>query len=144
MDTARWGRGGGRKESGMETYTLACYKGGQWELAVWLRELKPGLILRQPRGVAWAGRWEGGSRGKGRVYTYGWSMLMYGRDQHNAAIILQLKINKLRKKTLCKMFIMDTYSIGFLFFFVFSRLGSGVIFVQGPVYSLELSLLQNQ
>ena len=27
--------------------------------------------LYQPRGVGWGGRWEGGSRGRGHVYTYG-------------------------------------------------------------------------
>ena len=32
------------------------------------------------------------------MYTYGWSMLMYDRNQHNIVIILQLKINTLRKK----------------------------------------------
>ena len=32
------------------------------------------------------------------MYNYDWSMLMYGRNQHNTVIILQLKINKLRKK----------------------------------------------
>ena len=26
--------------------------------------------LYQPRGVVWGGRWEGGSRGKGHMYTY--------------------------------------------------------------------------
>ena len=35
--------------------------------------------------------WEGGSRGKGHMYTYGWCMLMYGRNQHNIA--KQLSIN---------------------------------------------------
>ena len=46
--------------------------------------------------------WEvgGGFKREGTcVHTYGWSMLLFGRDQQNA-IILQLKINKLRKKTL--------------------------------------------
>jgi len=28
--------------------------------------------LYQPRGVGWGGRWEGGSKGRGYVYTYGW------------------------------------------------------------------------
>ena len=28
-------------------------------------------------------RWKGGSRGRGHMYTYGWFMLMYGRNQHN-------------------------------------------------------------
>ena len=32
------------------------------------------------------------------MYTYGWSMLMYGRNPHNIVIILQLKINKEKKK----------------------------------------------
>ena len=27
--------------------------------------------LCQPRGVGWGGRWEGGERGGGRMYTYG-------------------------------------------------------------------------
>jgi len=27
--------------------------------------------LYQPRGVAWGGRWEGGSKGRGYMYTYG-------------------------------------------------------------------------
>ena len=44
-------------------------------------------------GLDEAGRREGGSRGKGHMYTYGSFMLMYGRNQHNTvkAIILQLK-----------------------------------------------------
>ena len=39
----------------------------------------------------WGGRWEGGSRGRGRMYIYGWFMLMYGRSQHN--IVKQLSFN---------------------------------------------------
>ena len=27
--------------------------------------------LYQPRGVGWGGRWEGGSKGRGYMYTYG-------------------------------------------------------------------------
>ena len=27
--------------------------------------------LYQPRGVGWEGRWEGGSKGRGYMYTYG-------------------------------------------------------------------------
>ena len=27
--------------------------------------------LCQPRGVGWGGRWEGRSRGRGQMYTYG-------------------------------------------------------------------------
>ena len=31
------------------------------------------------------------------MYTYGCFMLMYGRNQHNTVIILQLRINKEKK-----------------------------------------------
>ena len=31
--------------------------------------------LSQPRGVGWRGRWEGGSKGRGYIYTYGWFSL---------------------------------------------------------------------
>ncbi len=27
--------------------------------------------LHQPRGLGWGGRWEGGSKGRGYMYTYG-------------------------------------------------------------------------
>ena len=47
--------------------------------------------LWQPRGEGWGGRWEGPSRRKGNMYTYGWFMLMYGRNQHN--IVRQFSIN---------------------------------------------------
>ena len=36
----------------------------------------------------------GGSRGRRHMYTYGLSMVMYDRNQHNIVTILQLKINK--------------------------------------------------
>ena len=62
----------------------------QWEFVVWGRELKSG-DLWEPRGVGWGGKWERGSRGRERMYTYGWFMLMYGRNQHN--IVKQLSSN---------------------------------------------------
>ena len=37
------------------------------------------------------GTWEGGSRGRGLMYPYGWFILMYGRNQHN--IVKQLSFN---------------------------------------------------
>ena len=55
-------------ESNMETYISICKIHSQWEFAVWLRKLKQALY--QPRGVGWGGRWEGGSRGRGHMYTY--------------------------------------------------------------------------
>ena len=65
----------------------------KWEFAVWLKELKP-------RGVGWGWGWEvrGRLKREGTYVYYGWSMLMYGRNQHNIVIILQLKINKKKKK----------------------------------------------
>ena len=61
-------------------------KTDNFEFALWLAELT--LVLCDNLGVGWGGRWEGGSRGRGHMYTYGWSMLLYGRNQHN--IVKQL------------------------------------------------------
>ena len=47
--------------------------------------------LWQPRGVGWDQRWGGGPGSRGHMYTYGWFMLMYGRNQHN--IVKQLSFN---------------------------------------------------
>ena len=49
--------------SNMETYITICKIDSQWEFAVWLRKFK--WALYQPRGVGWAGRWEGVSKGRG-------------------------------------------------------------------------------
>ena len=55
-------------KSSMETY-IAIYKiDSQQEFAVWLRKLKRALC--QPRWVGREGRWEGGSKGRGYMYTY--------------------------------------------------------------------------
>ena len=41
-------------------------------------------------------RWEGRPRGRGHTYTYGWFILIHGRNQHNIVkrLILQLKTHK--------------------------------------------------
>ena len=44
-----------------------------------------------PRGVGWGGRWQGDSRQREEIYTYGWFMLMYGRNQGNT--VKQLSSN---------------------------------------------------
>jgi len=62
-----------------ETYITIRKIDNQWELAVWSRELKHGALW-QPRGMGWDGRWEGDSRRRLRMYTYGWFVLMYGRN----------------------------------------------------------------
>ena len=41
--------------------------------------------LYQPRGMRWGGRCEGGSKGKGYMYTYGRFMLRFDRKQQNFA-----------------------------------------------------------
>ena len=48
--------------------------------------------LWQPRGVGWDGRWGGVFRGRWHMFTYGWFMLMYDRNQHN--IVKQLSFMK--------------------------------------------------
>ena len=40
--------------------------------------------LYQGRGVGWGGRWEGGSKGRGYMYTYGWFVLRFDRKQQNS------------------------------------------------------------
>ena len=49
--------------------------------------------LYQPSGVGWGGRWEGASRRRGDMYTYGWFLLRFDRKTTKfcKAIILQLK-----------------------------------------------------
>ena len=54
----------------------------QCEFALRCMELKSDAP-RQPRGVGWGERWEGGSGGRGYIYAYGWFVLTYGRNQHN-------------------------------------------------------------
>ena len=56
-------------ESNTESYITVCKIDSQREFALWLRKLKRALY--QPRGVGWGGRWEGGSKGRGYMYTYG-------------------------------------------------------------------------
>ena len=54
--------------------------------------------LYQPRGMGWGGRWEGGSKGRGYMYTYGLFMLRFDRKQQNSIKQLLSIKNKLKKK----------------------------------------------
>ena len=65
----RGGEGEMYGESNMESYITVCKIDSQREFALWLRKLKRALY--QPRGVRWGERWEGVSKGRGYVYTYG-------------------------------------------------------------------------
>ena len=53
--------------------------------------------LYQPRGVARGGRWEGASKARGYMYTYGWFILRFDRKQQNSVKQLSF-IKKLIKK----------------------------------------------
>ena len=66
----RGGEGEIHGKSNMETYITICKTGSQWAFAVWLRKLKQGLCINlEVQG--WGGIWEGGSKGRGYLYTYG-------------------------------------------------------------------------
>ena len=53
--------------------------------------------LYQPRGVGWGGRQEGGSKGRGHMYTYGGFILRFDGKQQNS--VNQLFFKKKKKIT---------------------------------------------
>ena len=53
-----------------ETYITMCKIDSRQEFALWLRKLKQGLSVNL-EGVGWGGRWEGGLKVRGYMYTYG-------------------------------------------------------------------------
>ena len=68
--------------------------------------------LYQTRGVGWGARWEGGSKGRGYMYIYGWFMLRFDGKQQNS--IKQLPFNKkqiLKKSDSVKLFQCQTNGI---------------------------------
>ena len=48
--------------------------------------------LYKPRGMGWGGRRDGGSKGRGYMYTYGRFMFRFDRKQQNS--VKQLSFNK--------------------------------------------------
>ena len=50
--------------------TLPSVKQIANRLSCMAQETQTGALY-QPRGVRWGGRWEGGSKGRGYLYTYG-------------------------------------------------------------------------
>ena len=52
------------------------------EICCMAQETQTGALYK-PRGVGWEGRWEGGSKGRGYMYTYGWFMLSFDRKQNS-------------------------------------------------------------
>ena len=66
-----------------------------YKIVTFTKRAQPGAPW-QPRWVGWSGQQEGGSRGWGHICTYGWFMLMYGRNQYN--LVKQLSFNFRNKK----------------------------------------------
>ena len=68
------GESGGEGEmygkGNMETYITICKIESQQEFAIMSQETQTGPLY-QPREVGWGGRWQGGSKGRGYMYTYG-------------------------------------------------------------------------
>ena len=83
----RGGEGETYGKSNMETYITVCKIDSQREFAVRLRKLKQGLCISLE---GWSG--EGGSKGRGHMYTYGWLILRFDRKQQNS--VKQLSFNK--------------------------------------------------
>ena len=86
-------------ESNMETYITIYKIDSQWEFAVTSQGTQTGALY-QPRGVGWRGRWEGGSKGRGYMYTYGWFILRIDRKQQNS--VKQLPATKKLNKFIAK------------------------------------------
>ena len=89
VHTVGEGEGGTDWGSIVETYTLPYVKlDSQRKFTVWCGELNPVFCDNLEMG------WEMGGRFKRKgayIYTYGWLMLMNGRNQHNT--IKQLSSN---------------------------------------------------
>ena len=85
------GKEGMNRDSSIEIYTLPSVKlDSQWKFTVWCRELKSSALWHL-KGVELSERWEGDSGGRVYMYTYGWFMLVYERNQYN--IVKQLSSN---------------------------------------------------
>ena len=72
IDLWTWGRGGEGEvygKSNMQTYITICKIDRQQEFAVWAQETHRGFVSAQRGGMG--GRLEGGSKGRGYMYTYG-------------------------------------------------------------------------
>ena len=91
-------------KSNMEMYNTMCKTDGQWEFAVWLRELKQGLYDNLE---GWDGEGDGrevcggGDKGVSMADSFD---VWQKTTKFCKAIICQLKkINKVAKNKVCKM-----------------------------------------
>ena len=74
-------------KSNMETYITICTIDTNGNLLY-----GSGNANRSSVSVGWGGRWEGGSKGRGYMYTYGWLMLRFYQKPQNS--VKQLSFNK--------------------------------------------------
>ena len=74
----------------METYITICKIDSQGGICCMAKKLKLGLCNNLEGG--WGGRWEGSSKGRGYMYTYGWFRLNFDRKQQNS--VKRLSFNK--------------------------------------------------
>ena len=99
-----WGEERGGK-SNMEIYIIICKTVRQTTGICCMAQETQTRTLYQPRGVGWGGRWEGDSKGRGYMHTYGWFMLRSDRKHQNS--VKQLSFNKKikikRKKSLLEV-----------------------------------------
>ena len=89
MDRRWGGEDGMSKESSMETFTLPYVKQIASGICHMTQGPQPGLC--DNRGVGWIGKLREVQEGGWFIYTYGWFMLMFGRNQQN--IVKQLSLN---------------------------------------------------
>ena len=78
------------RKGNMETYINICKIDSNENFLYGLGNSNRGPVSIE-RGW-WGGRWEGGSKGRGYMYTYGWFMLRFDRKQQNS--VKQLSFNK--------------------------------------------------
>ena len=67
----RGGEGEMYRKSNMETYITICKIDSQWDSLYCMAQETQTGALYQPRELGCGGRWEGGSKGRGHMYTYG-------------------------------------------------------------------------
>ena len=58
-------------KSNIEIYITICKIDSQWDSLYCMAQETQTGALYQPRELGCGGRWEGGSKGRGHMYTYG-------------------------------------------------------------------------
>ena len=76
--------------SNMETYITTCQIDSQWDLLYGSENSNRGSVSTKRDGMV--RKWEGVSKGRAYMYTYGWFMLRFDRKQQNS--VKQLPFNK--------------------------------------------------